>query len=363
MKKFKIGLFVGLTLFSFIKGQKPVASEKQAEPPMASEHNVNPNVNSNVNPSLDEQQIEEERERSEEATKLKNTFVPQPLVEVKKPEIKKVISKGLDTTDVGNQGNWLLKRVWYEQAEDTFGKILESLDSIIQQQIKLFKSITEAEKNSEDIFSKANLKIAELAETVKILLIQFDKKDILEEATLVRETRELVLENKANLEKLQEEIIRYQDLEETSTSVVNQIISQVNKAREYQKNGWANFKEIGETLNDDKAKDLYYKMEGYAQTLEKINSYLSGSLLNFLNNLSSKSMQAAKDIIASLDTLKNKELEIIKAANIFENAKEYLEEELAQEAKKAAAAKKAKQKKAESSGWFSSIINWFQSWF
>src|SRR3990167_6439209 len=196
MKQFnnikQAGLLAGLALSSLIKAQEPVAPVAQAQ--------AVPPVEQAVQPNLAEQRMQEERERSELAARGREPFVPKPPVEVKKPEIKKIISKGLDTTDVGNQGNWLLKRVWYEQAEDRFGKILESLDSIIQQQIKFFKSITEAEKNSEDIFSKANFKIAELAETVKILLIQFDKKDILEEATLVRETRELVLENKANLE-------------------------------------------------------------------------------------------------------------------------------------------------------------------
>lgn len=288
--------------------------------------------------------------------------MPKPPSEVIDPKIQEIAPKGLDTTDVGNQGNWLLKRVWYEQAEEAFGKLLQKLDNIIQQQIKLFKLVTEAEKKSESVFKKSGLELDDIDAALSFVIKEGKEKSAEKEAKKVIEVKELVVENVKSLEDLQKKISQYHELETSVNDVVNQVISQVNRSRKYQQESWSDFKEIGNTLNDDKAKKLYYKMEGYLQTLNKISDYLSGSLKDYLNKVSNQQMQAAESISNLVKELEKKELNISEAEKTFKDAKKLLEEEEEKEHQRKVEAKK-KEKVAVKKSWYSSIIDWFTSWF
>ena len=287
--------------------------------------------------------------------------MPKPPKAVIDPRIKEIVPKGLDTTDVGNQGNWLLKRVWYEQAEDTFGKLLHELDSIIQLQIKLFKLVTSSEKKAEVAFKKIGLETDVVKKQLDYIIKEAKDKSTDKEASVVREAKELVSEHLKSFEQLQGDVKKYYESEASLNDVVNQIISQVNKAREYQKDGWDDFKEIGSTLDDAKAKKLYYKLEGYQQTLTGINNYLSGALKSFIEKLSSHSSQTADKIVALLHELEKKDINLSEIEKTFKDASELLEKE-EKEAKRKADAK-AKKKKPVNKGWFASIIDWFTSWF
>lgn len=288
--------------------------------------------------------------------------MPKPPSEVIDPKIQEIAPKGLDTTDVGNQGNWLLKRVWYEQAEEAFGKLLQKLDSIIQQQIKLFKSVTETEKKSESVFKKSGLELDDIDAALSFVIKEGKEKSAEKEAKKVIDVKELVVENVKNLEDLQKQISQYRELEASVNDVVNQVISQVNRSRKYQQEGWSDFKEIGNTLNDDKAKKLYYKIEGYLQTLNKVSDYLSGALQDYLNNVSNQQMQAAESISNLVKELEKKELNISEAEKTFKDAKKLLEEEEEREHQRKVEAKK-KEKVAVKKSWYSSILDWFASWF
>src|SRR3990167_922555 len=242
--------------------------------------------------------------------------MPKPPSEVTKP--KNVRLPNIDTTKVGNQGNWLLKKVWFEQAEDTFGKILDARDKIIQQQIKLFKSVTSAGKDSESNFKNINIEPDEIKSIITNLQM-IEKKDDSgkAEASMVRDIKELIAEHKSALDSLNKSSSKQIEIEASISAVVDQVIAQINRARTMQSDAWTDFKEIGNTLNDETAKKLFYKMEGYSQTLSKIDSYLSGSLNSYLQSLFDQSSTLAKEITTQFEKLDQDGLNLVKAEEII----------------------------------------------
>ena len=72
-------------------------------------------------------------------------------------------------------------------------------------------------------------------------------------------------------------------------------------------------------------------------------------------------MQTADKIVALLQDLEKKDINLSEIEKTLKDASKLLEKE-EKEAKRKADVK-AKKKKQVSKGWFSSIVNWFTSWF
>lgn len=63
-----------------------------------------------------------------------------------------LVEETLNTIEAEDEGNWVLKRVWWEQSEDLFGQIINLNDQVVQVQVKLIAMRNESDKDVADFF-------------------------------------------------------------------------------------------------------------------------------------------------------------------------------------------------------------------
>lgn len=224
-----------------------------------------------------------------------------------KPAAKKErqeIMSSINTLDVEEEGNWLLKRVWWEQAEQTFEKIISLNDDVIKLQIDYISKRSELDKKLGDLFRKLGFDQGEISEILEYFLNHLSKQR--EAEGLVPDERDLVdILNlkKDEIEKLKSDLNSLGDLETTIDDVINQLVDQVNKSREYEKNAWKDFKEIGRVLNDKKAKTLFYQIEADLKNIQNIKTYLSEDLKKYYQDLLNNVDKTSNLIVVKINDL------------------------------------------------------------
>lgn len=310
---------------------------------------------------LEAKRLEEIKAEALKKEKLKQELKPKSAEQLEEEKKEGETLLSLDTLGAEDEGNWLLKRVWWEQAESTFEKIITLNNQILEPQMEYFNSRKTTDKAIDNLFRKIGYEHGELDEMISYFL-----NDVLSEREKVgdltvseRDFIALLNEKKADLEQLKLDIAALAELETKIDEALMQVVLQVNKCRDYEKSSWNDFKEIGRVLNDKKAKALFYQIEGNYKNIQNIVNYIKVDLKKYFEGLLNKASELSDTIISKIDLL---EKEGINIKDDFAKIKRYEEQrELEAEMKK----KRAEEikPKAKPTGWFSSITNWFKSFF
>lgn len=264
-------------------------------------------------------------------------------------------------------GNWLLKRVWYEQAEAKFEEIINKNDQIIEPQMDYFNKRNESSKTLGATFRKIGYAQGELEEMLSYFLNSLfqERKD---EGALTIEERQfmdLLKEKKRDLEQLKLDLASLADLDTSIDDVLVQVVNQVNKCRDYEKKAWKDFKEIGIILSDKKAKVLFYQIESDQKNIQNIANYLTGDLKTYFDELLDKAQKLADSIVSQVEKLRQDGINIKENFEKIKKAEE-LRAVRELEAKKKLETDKSMPRKKEGwldtvSGWFDPVIDLFKS--
>ncbi len=343
------------------EANKEIDNQESQQPEQAEE----PKVAEEIKPENVEEPVKVEPKK-EEVNKPKNEPsqqiqpAKQPVIEPKE-DMEKDIVNTLDTLSVEDEGNWLLKRVWWEQAEATFEKIINLNNQMLQPQMEYFNRKNEANKAVEEMFRKIGFQYGELHEMLNYFLESVSKE---REAVGILSTEErdflnLVNGKRQELENLQTDLNSLNELETKFNEVLNQLAAQINKCREYEKNAWNDFKEIGRILNDKKAKALFYQIEGYLKNVQSIFNYINVDLKKYFDGLLDKADKLATSILSKIEELNNQGFNIKEEYQKIKQIEEQREIEAALKKRKAEEGVKPKPKQ----GWLDSIIGWFKSFY
>ncbi len=271
--------------------------------------------------------------------------------------------EGIDTVDIEEGGNWLLKRKALEDTVDTIEQISRVFTKMIEAAMKL--RIKHNQLNNEyDIFlSGIGFDLGDLDKLLNDLLEELERERK-REGDLTDEERELITaigEKKKEIEHLQESLKMLQDLDAKIVDAMMTMEKQVETANTYQNQAWKNFQVIKKVLSDEKAEELYYNTEGLFKSVQASYQYIQGSLSNYFNEQAEalrNQMAVIKTSISSLQAngidLK-KELEKAEQLDQERDQKRIHEQEH-QEAKKEKAEAEIKQEK---SGFFAGLKNVF----
>lgn len=275
--------------------------------------------------------------------------VPAP---VQKPREEKI--PPIDTLKDEEGGNWLLKRVWYEQAESKFEEIINKNDQIIEPQMNFFNKRNESSKNLGVIFRKIGYAQGELEEMLSFFLNNILQERKVEGGLSLEERQfiDLTKEKKRELEQLKLDLASLADLDTSIDDVLVQVVAQVNKCREYEKRAWKDFKEIGIILNDKKAKVYFYQIESDLKNIQNIFNYLVGDLKNYFDGLLDKTQKLAESVASQVDKLKSAGINVKESFEKIKKAEEI-------RAIKAIEDKKHPPVKKVEKGWGDTIAGWF----
>jgi hypothetical protein len=253
----------------------------------------------------------------------------EPIVIPEEPEMQ--APAGIDTVSLENpQGNWLYKRIWWERAEERYEKIRLLVDAVWESRTIFFVKRNELDRNVLDPFY-LNVGIGQ-GELQIILseLVDFFEKHREQQGDLSEQERSLydtIATEEEALKQLKQDVESVANLDHAIDDALGTLMNQINRVRQYERQAWENFKEIAHILNDTKARELYYMIEGAARNIKNISSYVEQDFFNHFSKLIEETTQHINRIQNQIESLKEKGVSFKRQTELLEQKQEQPEEE------------------------------------
>lgn len=237
---------------------------------------------------------------------------PQAKPEGAEPEIIEI--KGIDTLDSNEpKGNWLLKRIWWENAEQAYEKIKQMKQKIIDARMTFFQKRTEFDRAVLDPFYiKVGVGQGELKEILSSLLAQLEQMRTIK-GSLNEEEREFLVTlelEQETLNGLNQKLKAVTEVDNAIDDALLKLIEQINRAQEYEYNAWEAFKNITRELSDKRARELYYSLEGNWKNIRAISEYIQNQYTPYFDQLLQRAQALVNEMDAAIQALKEKGVDI-----------------------------------------------------
>lgn len=205
-------------------------------------------------------------------------------------------------------GNWVRKRLWWEQAESAFGTLVANNDAMLQAQKSYFEQRNSTDKLVEAAICKLAVERADLVALLNQLAELAQRTGPVAEPEL--RLYNLAKANQASLAALQKLFADLAGLDNALDQVLDQLLEQIDRCRDFEKSAWEDFKEIGQILNDQKAKALFYKVDGYQKNVAKVLEYITGPLQKYFMELTLRAKKLSEELLAEVAKLKTAGLDL-----------------------------------------------------
>jgi uncharacterized phage infection (PIP) family protein YhgE len=238
---------------------------------------------------------------------------------------------GIDTVSLENpQGNWLYKRIWWERAEERYEKIRNLVDTVWGSRIIFFDKRNELDRNVFDPFYlNVGIGQGEL-QTILTELVDFFEKHREQHGDLNEQERSLydtIATEEEALKQLKQDVESVANLDHEIDNALGTLMNQINRVRQYERQAWENFKEIAHILNDTKARELYYMIEGAARNIKNINTYIEQDFFNHFAKLVGEATKHVNRVQNQIESLKEKGVSFKRQAELLEQKQEQPAEE------------------------------------
>ena len=289
--------------------------------------------------------------------------VPEPMVEDASMAIDDDSSEsplGIDTVSLEDpQGNWLFKRIWWERAEDRYEKIRQLVDKIWNSRVQFFNKRSELDREIlNPFYINSGMTLGELQIILKDQLDLLEKQrdqegDLTEEE---REEFESLAAEQDSLKQLKLDVDSIANLHGAINKALEKLMDQINEANHLETQAWNNFKEIAHILNDTKARELYYMIEGAARNIKSISTYLEQSFLTHFDTLMNETRSHIVRVQNRMQALKEKGVN-------FKSQAEQIALQQKQEKQQAEEEEAAEQEEENKPKQKTGLINWVLSLF
>ncbi len=300
-----------------LQQESPQASEA-AQPLMAPEKKEE----AAVQPKTEQTTVQAPAQEKAAATKLPEapkttapvTRAPEITQAPKAEELEAEGEVGFDTVGLEEpEGNWLIKRIWWEKAEARYEKIKNQIDQILDLRMKFFNERNEVENKILDPFYiEQALNHGQIDEIVAFLLDELkqerDKNKGL--SPQERQLYETLVAEQTNLEQLKKDIEEIRKLDVDLDEALTKLMEQINLCRKYEKQAWNDFKEIAKVLDHNKARALYMGMDTYLKNVKNISEYIQNPFTQYFNGKVAKIKENVARIKSSLAALKEKGIDL-----------------------------------------------------
>lgn len=268
-------------------------------------------------------------------------IVPEAVPELTKTELKDtvIVNETLPDIQIANidtstlaepQGNWLFKRMWFERAQETYQKLKDLVDKVMDQRVDFFKQRSVLDKDLFDTFyMELGMGLGEFSTLVNELIDKINTESMSEKSKIERQTLLDTLQSeKAALEQLKKNIDGLKAIDNAIEDAVGIVIEVINKVRRYERDGWEYFIEIGKILNDKKARELFYRLDIALQNIKQLANYLDNAFFSYFSSLESRARSTTAQLHSQLIELKVKGIDLKAKVSFLEEAQEPIQEKI-----------------------------------
>jgi hypothetical protein len=217
--------------------------------------------------------------------------------------------KGLDTLNIDSSGNWLEKRIWYQKAEQLFEVIRTNLQKTSDLRMKFVNEVNQVGHKIDDFYESISFEKGQIDEMLTAVLQDLANQEQIRGGDLSSSERSIkskVQVEQKHFEVLSKDLKLIEDLDEQIDKTMMKAFKEIDSCRGLETRAWNNFKEIGQELDDKKARVSYYQMENFHKNIEQKMTYLQNNLLPYLQSqLVSKvdeTMTQIKTAVQAFDT-------------------------------------------------------------
>lgn len=244
------------------------------------------------------------------------------------PEIE---ATGIDTVSLENpQGNWLFKRIWWERAEERYEKIRLLVDAIWDSRTAFFIKRNDLDRNILDPFY---LSVGIGQGELQVILTEIN--DFLEKKREqqgdLNEQERMLYESYATeeetLKQLKQDVESIANLDNEIDNALGTLMNQINRVRQFEDQAWQHFREIARILNDTKARELYYIIEGAARNIKNISTYLERDFITHFNTLISEATKHVARVQGQIEALKEKGIHFKRQVDLLEQQNQNQQED------------------------------------
>lgn len=293
---------------------------------------------------------------------LAETTIEHPVAEHQNTEKLDEKPVGLNTVETDEEGNWLLKKLWWQEAQKAFTDLQAINDKLLPIQLSFLTIKNNSEREFDTAWVKLGFDDENLIDNLKSIqerisaekelrsgdLSEAEREDLTKIESLEKETADL----KESLEKMAQYQFKIDD-------VLKDVVTHLKTCRQYETKAWANLQKIAQTLDDQKARELYLQIEVDLKNAKNMAKYLEKDLKDYVNSIVNEQAKTLTDIKDKVKALEKEGYSLTK--DVTEFVKE--DKALAQEREKAhqEALKKAAEKKKK--GFWGSLWNKVYMWF
>jgi DNA-binding phage protein len=285
-----------------------------------------------------------------------------PEIDVEAIDVEK--GKGFDTLGLEKpEGNWLIKRIWWEKAEVRYEKIKTLVDQIMDSRMIFFAQRNEVESKILDPFYiQISLTQGQLEEVISFLLDELKRQREAEKglSPAERQLHETLTAEERTLQQLGLDIEAVRKLDIALDDALTKLMEQINLCRSYEKQAWNAFKDIAKVLDHNKARSLYYSMDTYLSNVKNINNYIQNAFTQHFNSLINTIKQSVDRIKNTMSSLKEKGIDLRQQVKTLEEQESAL---IKKEEPKSVQPVEQEPEEEEEQGWISwiwtSIVDFF----
>jgi hypothetical protein len=282
-------------------------------------------------------------------------------------------AQGLNTIDNNEAGNWILKRLWWQEGKSAYGDILKINDGLLPLQLKFLVLRADSEKFFLEQWLKLNLDENTLFDKFVQFKEKIEAEKLKRQGDLSQEERQELLkieDSEKNLEALKQmlqDIFQYQIQLDDG---LKQVIEHLKTCRLYETDSWDLLQKISRTLDDKLAREYYLQIETNQKNCQNMSDYLHNEYYDYLQKIVTSQNSLLDNIKNSLEQLKSDgykfENEIAQEIKDDEaTVKKRLDEKakLEREKKQQEQIKKAKTNRSFLDNVYFTLNNWFSKIF
>lgn len=271
------------------------------------------------------------------------------------------VEVGLNTVDVNEEGNWLLKKLWWQEGLEAYTEIQKTNNNLSGIQLDYLTLKSNSERELDSSWIKLGFDDEHLVDNFDMII---DKLNL--EANEKKPEVDNKDENKAdNLLKtatgLKDDLSKIAQYQFKLDDVIEDVVNHLKKCRSYETQSWDYLQQIAKTLDDNKARLLYLEIEANLKNIKNLVNYLNVDLRKYASDLINEQHDSLDKIKNALEELKNNGIEISKDIKKVDE-----EEKIAEEKREKAhqeALRKASEKKKKNKGFFEKIWDNIYNWF